>query len=83
MNLPPRLVKVVEKKVASGRYKSALEVLRRAFEALDAIEREDEEILRNIALSMEEYKRGEYSPAEVVFKRIEAKLGIRRGRFNR
>ena len=78
VNLTPELEKLVQKKVKTGRYNSASEVVR---EALRLLEERDhimalrrEELRKKIAEGLDSLRRGEGVDGEEVFDRIEAEL---------
>lgn len=78
VNLTPELEKLVQKKVKSGRYNSASEVVR---EALRLVEERDllvalrrQEFRRRIAEGVDSLRRGEGVDGEAVFNRLEAEL---------
>ena len=77
ISLTPELKALVERKVSSGRYQSASEVIR---EALRALEKEDrmrelrlDELRRDLDLGLEDLKAGRSSPVtKNTLKEIEA-----------
>ena len=78
VNLTPELERLVQKKVKTGRYNSASEVVR---EALRLLEERDhimalrrEELRKKIAEGLDSLRRGEGVDGEEVFDRIEAEL---------
>jgi antitoxin ParD1/3/4 len=78
VHLTPELEQLIQKKVESGRYNSASEVMR---EALRLMEQRDEfvalrkeETRRKISEGLESLRRGEAMDGEAVFDRIEAEL---------
>lgn len=79
VSLTPELERLVEEKVASGRYKSASEVVRDALRLFDEREREYEarlEALRgDIQQGIDSLEAGRYSSKEEVFARLWARRG--------
>ena len=78
VHLTPELEELIQKKVESGRYNSASEVMR---EALRLMEQRDEflalrkdEVRRKISEGLDSLRRGEGVDGEAVFDRIEAEL---------
>ncbi len=78
IDLTPELEKLVQSKVASGRYESAADVVR---EALRLFEEQDdflplskEEIGAQIEVGWQSARRGELVDGETVFRRLEARL---------
>jgi len=79
VHLTRELEELIQKKVDSGRYSSASEVMR---EALRLMEQRDEflalrkeEVRRKINEGLDSLSRGEVVDGEAVFDRIEAELG--------
>jgi antitoxin ParD1/3/4 len=84
VSLTKELEELVNKKVRSGRYGSASEVIR---EGLRLLEREDElreiqkqELRQAIATGAGQLARGEAMPGREVFSRIRRKIDARRKR---
>jgi antitoxin ParD1/3/4 len=77
VSLTPRLVKYVGRKVATGKYASASEVIRDALRLMDERDRQWKERLktldREIEVGMAQLERGEGIPSEDVFRRLRAK----------
>jgi antitoxin ParD1/3/4 len=76
ISLPPQLEKFVKRKVASGKYGSASEVIREALRLMDEVEKERkaqlEELRREIQVGIDEADRGElYDVDEVMHELIE------------
>ncbi len=78
VNLPPELEQLVRKKLESGRYNSASEVVR---EALQLLEQQDqvfalrkEQIRTQIEEGWQSAQRGELVDGDDVFDRIDAEL---------
>lgn len=67
MNLPAFVQEEIEKRIASGKYASSDEVLRCAFDALNEIELDDDEILAAAMEGIAEIERGECLDADEVF----------------
>jgi antitoxin ParD1/3/4 len=76
--LTPELEKFVEARMASGRYRSASDVVREGLRLLE--EREDsrqaalDEVRRKISVGLEQAERGELFDGEAVFREILGKL---------
>ena len=74
VSLTPRLEKMVKKKVASGLYNSASEVIREALRMFEEKERSRElklkELRKEIAIGTDQLKRGESIPGEDVFNHL-------------
>ncbi len=82
VSLTPELERLVTEKVASGRYQSASEVFR---EALRLLEEQDrlremrlEEVRRQIAIGLEQARRGDLVDGEQVFERLQERARGRR-----
>jgi antitoxin ParD1/3/4 len=78
VNLTPDLVNLIEKKVETGRYNSATEVVR---EALRLLEERDvriklgrEDLRKKVTEGIDSLRRGEGVDGEQVFDRLEAEL---------
>jgi Arc/MetJ-type ribon-helix-helix transcriptional regulator len=67
MNLPIFVQEEIERRIASGKYASSDEVLRCAFDALNELERNDDEILAGAMEGIAEIERGECMEADEVF----------------
>ncbi len=82
VSLTPELEQLVVAKVASGRYQSASEVLREALRLLEEQDRLREvrlgEARRQIAVGLEQAKRGELVDGEQVFDKLEERGRRRR-----
>jgi putative addiction module CopG family antidote len=78
LSIPPEFERAVRDRVESGAYMSAEEVFAACLEALAAWEHDEEIKLimlrRRIDRGMEQYERGEYSPADEMFARLHARL---------
>ena len=77
VSLTPQLEELVQKKVKSGRYNSASEVIR---EALRLLEEQDrlrqmrlEDLRKDIAVGLEQLDRGQFVNGEEVFRKLRAK----------
>jgi antitoxin ParD1/3/4 len=82
VSLTPELERLVAAKVASGRYQSASEVFR---EALRLLEEKDrlrearlEEVRKQIAVGLDQARRGDLVDGEGVFERLEERARRRR-----
>jgi predicted transcriptional regulator len=73
MNLSAAMEEEIKVKVVQRGLSSPEELLRRALDALDEIDREDERIRQSVRRGVEEYERGEAMPADEVFERLRAK----------
>lgn len=82
VSLTPQLEKLVQKKVASGRYNSASEVVREALRLLEEQDRLREmrlaELRKEIGVGLEQLERGEVRDGEEVFKELREKSRKRR-----
>jgi len=67
MNLPAFVQEEIERRIASGKYTSTDEILRCAFDALNEIELDDDEILAGAMEGIAEIERGEGMDADEVF----------------
>ena len=78
VSLTPELEKFVESKVASGRYRSAGDVVREGLRLLEEreVSRQGalDEVRRKIALGLEQAKRGKLFDGEEVFQEVLGKL---------
>src|SRR5215471_4650757 len=78
ISLTPRLEKYVARKVASGRYQSASEVVREAIRIMEQHEKDREqaldEVRRKVAHGLGQARRGELVDGEEAMERILAKL---------
>ena len=76
--LSPKLEQLVQKKVKSGQYSSAAEVVREALRLLEErdflSERRRRDLRKKIADGLESLRRGESVDGEAVFDRLEAEL---------
>jgi antitoxin ParD1/3/4 len=82
--LPPELEELVRQKVESGQYSSTSEVIQDAlwlFYYRDRLqELKLEELRKEIAIGLEQADKGQLTPAEEVFERLEElRQGIQRG----
>lgn len=84
VSLTPKLEELVNQKVSSGLYNSASEVVRDALRLLEERDRlremRMEELRREVAIGLEQLKRGESVDGRAVFDRLYAKLESRRGK---
>ena len=80
ISLTPQLEKLIQEKVASGRYGSASEVIREALRLLDDQEKlyqiRLEELRREVQIGIDQADRGEFSDAtpESIMERVSHKL---------
>ena len=78
LSIPPEFERAIRERVASGEYRSTDEVLRLCLRLLEMEEMSEEEKLdalrRDVQHAMDQYDRGEYSPADEVFARLHAAL---------
>ena len=78
LSIPPDFERAVLERVESGEYRSTDEVLRLCLKLLEMEEVSEGEKLhalrRDVAHAMDQYARGEYSPADEVFARLHAAL---------
>ncbi len=70
MDIPSHIEDEINKKASSGRYLSPEEVLRRALDALEEVERAEAEIRSKVATGLDQLNRGEGIPAEDVFSEL-------------
>ena len=79
VRLTPEMEKFVASRVASGRYPSASEVVREGLRLLEQHERAREAALddlrREIAIGLEQARRGELLDGEAVFEELEREYG--------
>jgi antitoxin ParD1/3/4 len=77
VSLTPELEKLVERKVQSGRYQSASEVIREGLRLLDDQDRLRElhlsEVRKKIQAGLDELDRGEGIPGEEVYGQLKEK----------
>lgn len=73
LKVSPKIEKIIQQKVASGKYPSEEAVIESALEALFFFEDEEEEIRAKIEEARESIKRGEGVPAEKVIADLRAK----------
>lgn len=77
VSLTPELEKFVERKVQSGRYQSASEVIREGLRLLDDQDRlrelQFEEVRRKIRTGLDQLNRGEGIPGEQVYAEMKQK----------
>jgi len=82
VSLTPKLQRFVNKRVASGRYQSASEVVRDGLRLLDEREQAHKLALRQlrnqISVGLNQAKHGELRNGEVVFDRLAERIKIRR-----
>lgn len=80
LSLTPELEKLVHKKVQSGRYASAADVLREALGLLEERDRMEawrqDEIRARIAAGMRSLRAGEGEDGETAFDRLEALIEL-------
>ena len=85
VSLTPELENLIRRKVETGRYGSASEVIREALRLLDErdqlTELHKDEIRKKIAAGMASLRAGKGADGEAVFDRIDAELNVaaRRG----
>jgi putative addiction module CopG family antidote len=72
ISLPPELDRVLNEKLASGKYGSVEELLTAAFRALD----EEEETIAAIAEGNADFEAGRYQPIEEADAEFRQKYGI-------
>ena len=74
VSLTPKLEKLVQRKVASGRYASASEVIREALRMMEDQERTREqkleELRREIQIGLDQAERGEVHEGDEVFAEL-------------
>jgi antitoxin ParD1/3/4 len=84
ITLPPGLEKVIEAEIASGRYESAnaviAEGLRLLHERDASYETRREELVREIAIGLEQVERGEVMPLDINSIKSEARDRFEKGR---
>ena len=82
VSLTPKLEELVSRRVASGLYNSASEVVREALRLLEERDRlremRLEELRREIAVGLEQLDRGEAVPSEQVFQELRDKSRVLR-----
>lgn len=82
ITLPPGLDKFVKRKVASGKYGSASEVIREALRIMDEVEKERrlelEELRREIQIGIDEADRGEVRDAKQAIREIREAYGSKK-----
>jgi putative addiction module CopG family antidote len=78
LNIPPGFERAIRERVESGAYPSTDDVLQACLDALQRDESSEaaklDALRRDVQVAMDQYERGEYSPAEDVFARLHAKL---------
>lgn len=74
VSLTPELEQLVQRKVKSGRYNSASEVVREALRLMEERDQVKAEIRRKIAAGVESARAGRLSDGEDFFYRMEAEL---------
>lgn len=79
ISMTPKLEKFVNRKIASGEFGSASEVIQEALRLMDKIEREEkkklEELRREIQIGIDEADRGELLDAKEVLREIREDFG--------
>jgi antitoxin ParD1/3/4 len=84
ITLPPGLEKVIEAEIASGRYESADEVIAEGLRLLHgrdaSYETRREELVREIAMGLEQVERGEVVPLDINSLKREARDNFEKGR---
>lgn len=79
ITLPPGLEKFVKRKVASGKYRSASEVIGEALRIMGEVEKERklelEELRREVQIGIDAADRGELYDADEVIRELREKYG--------
>jgi len=74
VSLTPELEKMVQRKVQTGRYNSASEVVREALRLMEERDQVKAEVRRKIAAGVESARAGRLSDGEEFFAQVEAEL---------
>ncbi|HZP82831.1 MAG TPA: type II toxin-antitoxin system ParD family antitoxin [Chthonomonadaceae bacterium] len=74
VHLTPELEQMVQRKVQTGRYNSASEVVREALRLMEERDQVKAEIRQKIAAGMEELRQGKGIDGEAFFAQMEAEL---------
>ena len=74
VSLTPELEKLVQRKVQTGRYNSASEVVREALRLMEERDQVKAEVRRKIAAGVESARAGRLSDGEEFFAQVEAEL---------
>ena len=79
IHLTPELEQLVQRKVETGRYNSASDVVGEALRLMQAHDRRKQEIREKIAKALISQRMGRLVDGEVVFDRLEAELDALEG----
>jgi Arc/MetJ-type ribon-helix-helix transcriptional regulator len=84
LDVPIDVYRELTDRVASREYRSVEDVLRRCLHLLERVEPTDEEKLealrRDVRVGLDQFERGEYSPMDEAFARLNAPLDRSRSR---
>ena len=74
IQLKPEQEKFIQKKIASGEYSNANDVISQAFKLLEAREIKIKELKDKIAIGTEQIAKGQITDGEIVFERLQEKI---------